>query len=193
MGKTNYMKQYIGPALRLTMVTIIFFCGIYTVLILGIAQASPAKGDGVTVSVNGKVVGYALEGQSFTQDKYFYSRPSAVAYNGAGSAGSNKGPSNPDYLQQVKARIDSFMVHNPGVKREEIPSELVTASGSGLDPDISPEAAKIQVKRIAVVRSITEDKIVALVDANTEKPLLGLLGTAKVNVLRLNIALDALH
>jgi len=186
------MKQHIGPALRLTLVTIIFFCGIYTVLILGIAQAAPAKGDGVTVSVNGKVVGYALEGQSFTQDKYFYSRPSAAGYNGAGSAGSNKGPSNPDYLQQVKDRIDSFLVHNPGVKKDEIPSELVTASGSGLDPDISPEAAKIQVKRIAVVRSITEDKIVALVDANTEKPLLGLLGTAKVNVLKLNIALDAL-
>jgi len=187
------MKQHIGPALRLTLVTIVFFCGIYTLVILGIAQAAPAKGDGVTVSVNGKVVGYALEGQSFTQDKYFYSRPSAVSYNGAGSAGSNKGPSNPDYLQQVKDRIDSFMVHNPGVTKAEIPSELVTASGSGLDPDISPIAAKIQVKRIAAVRHVTEDKLNALIDANTEKPLLGLLGTAKVNVLALNIALDALH
>jgi len=187
------MKQHIGPALRLTLVTIVFFCGLYTLVILGIAQAAPAKGEGVTVSVSGKVVGYALEGQSFTQDKYFYSRPSAVSYNGAGSAGSNKGPSNPDYLQQVKDRIDSFMVHNPGVTKAQIPSELVTASGSGLDPDISPIAAKIQVKRIAAVRHIAEDKLNALVDANTEKPLLGLMGTAKVNVLALNIALDALH
>jgi K+-transporting ATPase ATPase C chain len=186
------MKQYIGPSIRLTIITIIFFCGVYSVVILGAAQASPAKGEGATVTVNGKVVGYELEGQSFTQDKYFYSRPSAVAYNAAGSAGSNKGPSNPDYLQQVSDRIDSFLVHNPGVKKADIPSELVTASGSGLDPDISPEAAKIQVKRIAAVRGVSEDKISALVDAHTEKPLLGLLGTSKVNVLKLNVALDAL-
>ena len=186
------MKQHILPAIRLTLVCIVFFCGIYTLIIYGVAQAAPAKGKGETVTSNNKVVGYKLIGQSFTQDKYFWGRPSAVGYNAAGSGGSNKGPSNPDYLQQVKDRIDTFLVHNPGVKKEDIPSDLVTSSGSGEDPDISPEGAKVQVKRIATVRGIDESKITALVDANTEKPLFGLLGTAKVNVLKLNIALDAL-
>lgn len=186
------MKQHILPALRLTLVCIVFFCGIYVVLIYGVAQAAPAKGKGETVIANNKVVGYKLIGQSFTEDKYFWGRPSAVGYNAAGSGGSNKGPSNPDYLQQVKDRIYTFLVHNPGIKKEDIPSDLVTASGGGEDPDISPEGAKVQVKRIAAVRGIDENKITALVEANTEKPLLGLLGTAKVNVLKLNIALDAL-
>ncbi len=186
------MKQHILPALRLTLVCIVFFCGIYVLIIYGFAQAAPAKGKGETVIANDRVVGYKLIGQSFTQDKYFWSRPSAVGYNAAGSGGSNKGPSNPDYLHDVQSRIDSFLVHNPGVKKENIPSDLVTASGSGEDPDISPEGAAIQVKRIAAVRGIDESKINALVAANTDKPLLRLLGTAKVNVLKLNIALDTL-
>ena len=87
---------------------------------------------------NGKVVGYANIGQRFTDDKYFWSRPSAVAYNAAGSGGSNKGPCNPDYLKDVQAHIDSFLAHNPGVRAADIPAELVTYSGSGLDPDLSP-------------------------------------------------------
>lgn len=186
------MKQHILPAIRLTVVAIVFFAGIYTLLILGIAQASPNQGNGETISVHGKVVGYALEGQSFTQDKYFWSRPSAVGYNAAGSGGSNKGPSNPDYLKQVQDRIDSFAVHNPGISKADIPAELVTASGSGLDPDLSPAGVKVQVRRIAAVRKISESKINALVDQNIQPPLLGLFGTSKVNVLKLNIALDKL-
>ncbi len=138
------------------------------------------------------MVGYANIGQKFTEDKYFWSRPSAVDYNAAGSAGSNKGPSNPDYLKLVQERIDSFIVHNPGVKKEEIPAELVTASGSGLDPDLSPYGAKVQVKRIAAIRKIDEAKIISLIDNQTEKPLLGFMGPAKVNVLKLNIELDKL-
>ncbi len=98
---------------------------------------------------NGKVVGYALEGQNFSSDKYFMSRPSAAGYNAAGSSGSNKGPTNPDYLKDVQSRIDSFLVHNKTVQKEQIPAELVTASGSGLDPDLSPAGAYIQVARIA--------------------------------------------
>lgn len=186
------MKQHILPALRLTLVSLVFFAGIYTLAILAIAQAAPAKGKGQVVTIDGKTVGYALEGQSFTQDKYFYGRPSAVAYNAAGSAGSNKGPSNPDYLKDVQGRIDSFLVHNPGINKESIPAELVTASGSGLDPDISPEAAWIQVKRVAAVRHLPEANVQALVQSSIEKPLAGLFGTAKVNVLKLNIALDEL-
>ena len=142
--------------------------------------------------MNGKVVGYANIGQKFTEDKYFWGRPSAVDYNAAGSAGSNKGPSNPDYLKQVQGRIDSFLVHNPAVKNEEIPAELVTASGSGLDPDLSPAGATIQIKRIAAVRKLDASKLISLVNKQTEKPLLGLFGPAKVNVLKLNIELDKL-
>jgi K+-transporting ATPase ATPase C chain len=187
------MRQNILPAIRLTIVCILFFCGAYTIIILGIAQAAPAKGNGQTVTVNGKVVGYKLIGQKFTFDKYFWSRPSAVDYNAAGSGGSNKGPTNPDYLKTVQDRIDSFLVHNPGIKKEEIPSELITASGSGLDPDLSPAAAYIQVKRIGAVRNIPEEKIRALVSRHIEKPLLGLFGTERINVLQLNIDLDRLQ
>ena len=186
------MKENILPAIRLTIVCILFFCGAYTLFIWGIAQAAPAKGNGEPVTVNGKVVGYKLIGQKFTDDKYFWDRPSAVDYNAAGSGGSNKGPTNPDYLQTVKDRIDSFLVHNPGIKKEEIPSELVTASGSGQDPDLSPAAAYVQVKRIAAVRNIPVEKINELVKSHIQKPLAGLFGTERVNVLQLNIDLDNL-
>ena len=187
------MKQHMLPAIKLTVICLVFFAGLYTLVILGIAQAAPNKGNGETIAVNGKVVGYALEGQSFTNDKYFWSRPSAVAYNAAGSAGSNKGPTNPDYLKQVQDRIDSFMVHNPGIGKATIPSELVTASGSGLDPDLSAAGATVQVKRIAAARKMDESSINALIAANMQQPLLGMFGTVKINVLHLNIALDALH
>lgn len=168
----------------------ILLCGVlYPLLIAGIGKATPGGGKGETVSVNGKVVGYEKIGQRFTDDKYFQGRPSAVDYNAAGSGGSNKGPSNPDYLQIVKDRIDSFLVHNPGIKKEEIPADLVTASGSGLDPHISPAAAYVQVKRIASIRGLAEDKVRTLVDQQVEK---NLLGPSVVNVLKINIALDNL-
>ena len=113
-------------------------------------------------------------------------------YNAAGAGGSNKGPSNPDYLAAVQARIDTFLVHNPGVKKSEIPSDIVTASGAGLDPHISVQAANVQVKRIGKIRDIAEGNLQQLIISNTEKPLLGLLGTERINVLKLNIALDNL-
>jgi K+-transporting ATPase ATPase C chain len=188
--KNNIMKQHIIPALRLTLVCLLFFCGIYTLLIWGIAQASPGKGEGETVSANGKVVGYKLEGQNFSNDQYFWSRPSAVGYNAAGSGGSNKGPTNPDYLKDVTSRIDSFLVHNKTVSRIDIPSELVTASGSGLDPDISRQAAYVQVARVAKARGISEEAVKSIVEKHIDRPLLGLMGTEKINVLSLNIDLD---
>ncbi len=184
------MKTNLLPALKLTLVSLIFFSGIYTLVIWGIAYISPNGGNGEIITANNKKY-YSNIGQSFTEDRYFNSRPSAVGYNAAGSGGSNKGPSNPEYLVQVQARIDTFLVHNPAVKKAEIPSELVTASGSGLDPHISPEAALIQVKRIAKVRNVSEAKLIALITNNTEKPLLGLFGTSTVNVLKLNINLDS--
>ena len=186
------MKQHILPALKLTFLSIVVFIGLYTLLIWGIAQAAPNSGKGETVSVNNKVVGYKLEGQNFTDDKYFNSRPSACGYNAGGSGGSNKGPSNPDYLKDVQNRIDTFLVHNPSVKKEAIPAELITASGSGLDPDLSPQGAYVQVARIAKTRNISEEKINALVAQQIQKPLLGMFGTEKVNILQLNIQLDQL-
>ena len=187
------MKQNILPAIRLTVVCMVFFMGIYSLIILAGAQLAPGKGRGETVSFNNNVVGWKLLGQKFTDDKYFRSRPSAVDYNAAGSGGSNKGPTNPDYLQQVKDRIDTFIAHNPGVNKKDIPSDLVTASGAGLDPHISVQGAYVQVKRVAAVRNISEEKIKTLVSQHVEKPLLGLFGTERVNILNLNIALDQLE
>lgn len=186
------MKKYILPSIKLTLVMIMLCALIYPILIAIIGKMAPGGGKGETITVNGKVVGYALVGQKFTEDKYFWGRPSAAGYNAAGSAGSNKGPSNPGYLKVVQERIDTFLAHNPGVKKEDIPAELVTASGSGLDPDLSPAAAKIQVKRIAAIRKLDENKLIALVNQQTEGSFLGLFGPAKVNVLKLNIALDKL-
>ena len=183
------MKTNLFPAIKLTIICLVFFSGIYTVIMLGIAQISPNGGKGNTISQNGKTY-YENIGQNFTEDKYFNSRPSAVSYNAAGSSGSNKGATNPEYLAVVQARIDTFMVHNQGVKKSNIPVELVTASGSGLDPNISIEGAIIQIKRIAKIRNISEEKILQLVDNQTEKPLLGFMGTSKINVLKLNLALE---
>jgi K+-transporting ATPase ATPase C chain len=186
------MKQYLLPSLKLTLVMILICAVVYPLLIAGIGKMAPGNGKGETITANGKVVGYAKVGQKFTEDKYFWGRPSAVDYNAAGSAGSNKGPSNPDYLKTVQERVDSFLVHNPDVKKNDIPSEMVTASGSGLDPDISPASAFIQVKRIAKTRNIDERQILDLVRNNTDAPLAGIAGPSKINVLKLNIALDAI-
>ncbi len=184
------MKQYLLPAARLTLVMLVLTCVVYPLAITAIARFAPGQGNGETVQLNGKTVGYKLIGQSFTSDNYFNGRPSAVNYNAAGSGGSNKAVSNPDYQQTVQDRIDTFLVHNPGVAKSEIPVELLTASGSGLDPHISPAAARIQVNRIAKARNMAPQQLLALIDAHTQQPLLGLLGPATVNVLELNIALD---
>ncbi len=186
------MKTHIVPAFLMTATLFVLLVVIYPLLVWGFAQFAPEKGQGETVSVNGKVVGFANVGQKFTEDKYFWSRPSAVEYNAVGSGGSNKGPSNPDYLAQVQARIDTFLVHNPTIPKSAIPAELLTASGSGLDPDVSPQGAEVQVARIAKIRNLPENKVRALVKTHTQGPLLGLFGPSKVNILALNLALDNL-
>lgn len=188
------MKTNLFPALKLTLLSIVLFVVIYASLIGGAAYfIAPNHGRGEVILKNGKLIGFGNVGQLFSKDEYFWSRPSAVNYNAAGSAGSNKGPSNEEYLLTIQARIDTFMTHNPGVKKHEIPVDMITASGSGLDPHISPQAARIQVSRIARTRKITQEKILTLVDSLTEKPWLGIMGTSRVNVLRLNLALDELR
>ena len=184
------MKTFLLPSLKLTAVLIIVCAVIYPLLIASIGLLSPGCGEGVTISYNSIVVGYENIGQKFTEDRYFQGRPSAVDYNAAGSAGSNKGPSNPDYLSTVQARIDTFLIHNPEIKKEHIPTDLVTASGSGLDPDISVQAARIQVPRVAKAQNKSEEELYVLIDKIKQGPLLGFLGPEKVNVLKLNIVLN---
>ncbi len=180
------MKKDLLISLKMTLVMILLCAVIYPLLVSLVGKAAAGGGDGERLTVNGRVVGYARIGQKFTDDKYFQGRPSAVEYNAAGSGGSNKGPSNPDYLKTVQERIDTFLAHNPGVRRSEVPVEMVTASGSGLDPDISPAGAYIQVPRVAKARKLDAAKVKALVNRQVEK---GVLGPDKVNVLKLNIAL----
>lgn len=184
------MKTYILPSLKLTGILILICSVIYPLIVAGVAKVAPGGGKGMVVTAHSRVVGYDNIGQKFTQDKYFNGRPSAVNYNAAGSAGSNKGGSNPDYLATVQSRIDTFLIHNPAIKKSEIPSELVTASASGLDPNISVQASKIQVPRIAKIRNRNEKEIYDLIEQHTEKPLLGMFGPEKINVLKLNIALN---
>lgn len=171
----------------------VLLCVIYPLIVAFAGSFSEGKGGGEKIFKNGKVTGYALLGQSFTKPEYFWSRPSATGYNAAGSAGSNKGPSNPDYLQQVADRADTLLKYNPSLKITDIPADMVTASGSGLDPNISEQGAIIQIKRIAVYRKLDERKVAELVVQNTQGPLFGLFGPSSVNVLKLNLALDELR
>lgn len=175
--------------IKLTAVTLILFAVIYPLAIYGIAQLAPNKGKGETILVNGKVVGYQKIGQKFDKSNYFWGRPSAVDYNAAGSAGSNKGPSNAEYLALVQKRIDTLLLVHPYLKKSEIPADMVTASGSGLDPNISPQGTLIQVKRIAKERKLDEAKVKSLVESKINSAVVG---PETVNVLELNVALDEL-
>ncbi|WP_018626498.1 potassium-transporting ATPase subunit C [Niabella aurantiaca] len=180
------MKQQIIPAIRLTVALMVLCVIIYPLLLSGFARCTPEKGKGEKVADrNGKSY-YAHIGQRFDSVIYFNSRPSAVAYNAAGSGGSNKGPDNPDYLKEVQQRVTDFKQKNPGAI---IPADIVTASGSGLDPDISVAAANAQVPRIAAVRKLSQQAVQELVHRHTSRPLLG---PQKINVLKLNIDLDQL-
>lgn len=186
------MKNFI-KSFRLTLVFCVFFSICYILVLWIFAQlAGTNAGSADVVKLDGKVVGAANVGQMFTQDIYFWGRPSCAGdgYDATSSSGSNKGVTNPEYLAEVEVRIDTFLVHHPYLSRKEVPAEMVTASASGLDPDITPECAYVQVKRIATARGLSEEAVKTIVDKTIEQPLLGLFGTAKVNVLKLNIALD---
>ncbi|WP_430612767.1 K(+)-transporting ATPase subunit C [Flavobacterium sp. JP2137] len=186
------MKKNIISSFLLTLGCFVLLAVIYPLLIWALAQFAPNEGKGEVVRHQGKAY-YVNLAQKFESEGYFWSRPSAVDYNTAASGGSNKGATNPEYLAAVEARITAFTRANPQVKRADIPVDLVTASGSGLDPDFSVRAAVVQVARIARHRKLTEQAVLAVIHEQVERPLLGLFGPEKVNVLRLNIALDQLQ
>ena len=180
-------------SIKITLIFCVFLSVFYILVLWIFAQfGSPNKGNAEVVTLNGKVVGAANVGQVFTKDIYFWGRPSNAGdgYDATSSSGSNKGPTNPEYLAEVEARIDTFLVHHPYLSRKEVPAEMVTASASGLDPNITPECALVQVKRVAQARGVNEADVKKIVDESIEAPFLGLFGTKKVNVLKLNVALD---
>ena len=170
--------------------TLILFGLLFPLVIWGIGQLFPQPANGFPIYKNGKLIGYENIGQKFTDAEYFWGRPSAVDYNAASTGGSNKGPTNPDYLKQVQDRIDTLLKYNPEIKKSDIPSDLVTASGGGLDPHISPQAAFIQIPRIANERKLDRTSLRKLVEDHIESPLFGIFGPKRVNVLKLNLALD---
>jgi potassium-transporting ATPase KdpC subunit len=181
------MLKNLKSSLLLTLILLVIFAVLYPAAMYGVGLLFPSGSEGSPVYKEGRIIGFENIGQSFTDDKYFRGRPSAVGYNAASTGGSNKGPTNPDYLAEVQGRIDTFIAHNPGIKKEEIPSDMVTASGSGIDPNISPQGAYIQVKRVAKERNLPEEKVKELVKMHIESPFLG---PEVINVLKLNLALD---
>lgn len=168
----------------------------YPLVATGLAQALfPAQANGSLLTKDGKAVGSRLIGQSFTEPQYFWGRPSAtapMANNGASSTGSNQGPTNPALTEAARQRIDALRAADPG-NTAPVPVDLVTASGSGLDPEISPAAAQYQLMRVARARGIEPAKVQKLVAQATAGRQFGLLGESRVNVLQLNLALDALQ
>jgi K+-transporting ATPase ATPase C chain len=189
------MKTLLRPAISLFVLLSVATGIVYPLAVTGIAKvAFPEQAAGSLIVKDGKPVGSKLIGQNFTDPKYFWGRPSAtgpMAYNASASSGSNQGPLNPALVDAVKGRIAALKAADPA-NTAPIPADLVTASGSGLDPQISPAAAHWQASRIARIRSLSEAEVRKLIDAHTEGRQFGLLGEPRVNVLALNLALDQL-
>jgi K+-transporting ATPase ATPase C chain len=187
------MKTQLRPAITLLALFTLLTGVIYPILVTGIAQmAFPYQANGSLIEKDGVVIGSELIGQQFDDPIYFWGRPSAAGYNAAASSGSNYGAMNPALLDSVQAHIDALKAADPD-NTLPIPVDLVTASGSGLDPHISVASALYQVHRVASARGLDEADVVALVDQYTEGRQFGFLGEPRVNVLLLNLALDGLQ
>ena len=187
------MWSQISPGLRINIFLTLVLGVIYPLAITGICQVVfPRQANGSLITANGNVIGSELIGQNFTKPEYFQPRPSAAGndgYDATASGGSNYGPTNQKLIDRVKASVDKFRKENPDFQGP-IPADLVTASGSGLDPHLSPDSVQAQVPRVAKARGISGDQLNQLVAQFAEPPDLGLLGEARVNVLKLNLALD---
>jgi potassium-transporting ATPase KdpC subunit len=195
MSTTSSLRAQLRPAVAL-LAGLTVLCGaLYPLAVTGVGRiAFRDAASGSMVLQDGKLRGSRLIGQAFTSPRYFWGRPSSTSPmpgNAAGSSGSNLGPANPALLDAVKGRIEALRQADPG-NRAAVPVDLVTASASGLDPDISPAGALYQAGRVARVRGLERSRVEALVRAHAQAPLLGFLGAARVNVLELNLALDTL-
>jgi K+-transporting ATPase ATPase C chain len=183
------MKNLI-TAILMTIITTVLLGLLYPLVITGLAQVIfPDQANGQLIKKDGVIVGSRIIGQPFGGPGYFHSRPSAAGYDASGSSGSNLGPTNQKLIDRVKADVERLQVENPG---KLIPIDLVTTSGSGLDPHISPAAAEFQIPRIARERKMSEGEVRQVVDAHTEGRQFGFLGEPRVNVLELNLDLDKL-
>jgi K+-transporting ATPase ATPase C chain len=185
------MIKEIRQGVLFTVVTMVLLGGVYHTFLWGVGRvlfSDRAEGSLVRRS-DGTIVGSRLIAQKFERPEYFHPRPSAADYNAASTSGSNFGPSNPDHLKLVQERLDAI-VEREGVQTSQVPSEMVTASGAGMDPHIPPNAAALQADRVARSRNVDASGIRELIAAHTEAPTLGFLGRARVNVLELNLALD---
>lgn len=185
------MKQQLKIAFWMTVVTTIFFGIVYPLVVTAVAQVFfPAQANGEIISQNGTIIGSHIIGQAFSSPGYFYSRPSNANYDGLNSGGTNLGPTNRQLIEQVETSTEKLRTQN---SRAPIPVDLVTASGSGLDPDISIAAAEFQIPRVAQQRGMSEAQVRTLVREHTEGRQFGILGEPRVNILGLNLALDAAH
>jgi potassium-transporting ATPase KdpC subunit len=184
-------------AVRMTIVLTVLTGILYPLAMVGVAHVLfPGQAEGSLIYRNGAPIGSSLIGQNFKSAGYFHSRPSAAGNNGydpTSSSGSNLGPTSKSLIDSVKQRLKIALEENPGLQPSQVPVDMVTASGSGLDPEISPAAAEIQVKRVAKARSISEEVVRTLVRSHTRHRWAGFLGEPGVNVLELNLALDGLR
>ena len=195
---SNFLRHVLGPAIALLVAMTVITGAAYPAVVTLIAQvAFPTQANGSFITVDGKTVGSSLIGQAFDEPKYFWGRPSdagvtpsnPAGYDGTASAGSNLGPTSAALIAAVQANVDKLRAANGD---GPIPVDLVTASASGLDPDISPAAAEYQVARVAAARGMTQDAVRAIVARHTSQPLFGFIGEPAVNVLELNLDLDGL-